>query len=88
MRGIDTSIVEHTINMYPVVKPVCQWLRPFHPKKDTTIKAEVEKLLCASFIYPILLIEWVSNIVPIMKKQLTIRVCVDYQDVMQYPKME
>ena len=29
--GIDTSIVEHTINMYPDVKPVRQWLHPVHP---------------------------------------------------------
>ena len=33
------------------------------------------------FIYPIPLTEWVSNIVPIMKKQGTIRVCIDYWDV-------
>ena len=67
--------------MYPDLKPVCQQLRPIHPKKAATIKAEVEKILRASFIYPILLIEWVSNIFPIMKKQVTIRVCVYYRDV-------
>ena len=39
--GIDTSIVEHTINMYPDVKPVCQRLRPLHPKKAAAIKIEV-----------------------------------------------
>ena len=81
MPGIDTSIVEHTINMYPDVKPVRQRLHPIHPKKATAIKAEVEKLLHASFIYLVPLTEWVSNIVPIMKKQGTIRVCVDYRDV-------
>ena len=42
-------------------------------------KAKVEKLLHAGFIYPIPLIDWVSNIVPVTKKQGTIRVCVDYQ---------
>ena len=68
MPGIDTSIVEHIINMYPDVKLVHQRLHPIHPKKATTIKAEVEKILHASFIYPILLTEWVSNIVPFMKK--------------------
>ena len=66
--GIDTSIVEHTINMYLDVKPVRLWLHPVHPKKAAAIKAEVEKRLHASFIYPILLSEWVSNIVPVMKK--------------------
>ena len=33
MPDIDTSIVEHTINMYPDVKPVHQLLHPVHPKK-------------------------------------------------------
>ena len=81
MPGIDTSIFEHTINMYPDVKPVRQCLHPVHPKKVSAIKVEVEKLFRVGFIYPIPLTEWVSNIVPVMKKQGTIRVCIDYRDV-------
>ena len=68
MLVIDTSIVEHAINMYLDVKPVHQWLRPVHPKKATAIKAEVEKISHAGFIYPISLTGRVSNIVPVMKK--------------------
>ena len=49
-----------------------------HPRKAAAIKAEVEKLLKAGFIYSIPLTKWVSNIIPIDKKQGTIRVCVDY----------
>ena len=67
--------------MYPDVKLVCQRLCAIHPKKIAAIKAEVEKFLHAGFIYPVPLTEWVSNIVPVMKKQGTIRVCVDYRDV-------
>ena len=69
MPGIDTSIVEHTINMYPDVKLMHQQLRPVHPKKYATIKAEVEKLLRAGFIYVVLLTEWVSNIILVMKSK-------------------
>ena len=83
MLGIDSSIVEHEIKMYPDVKPVRQRLRQVHPKKATAIKAEVEKLLHAGFIYTVPLTDWVSNIVPMMKKQGTIRVCVNYRDVNQ-----
>ena len=54
-----------------------------HPKKAAAIKAEVEKLLHVGFIYPVPLTDWVSNIVPIMKKQGTIKVCIDYRDVNQ-----
>lgn len=38
-------------------------------------------MLCASFVYPIPLTEWVSNLVIVDKKQGTIHVCFDYQDL-------
>ena len=47
------------------------------------VKAEVEKLLKAGFIYPIALTEWVSNPVPIDKKKGTIRICTNFQDLNQ-----
>ena len=74
MPSIDTSIVEHTINMYPDVKPVHQCLHLVHPKKATAIKEEVENFLRASFIYLVPLTKWVSNTVPVKKKQGAIRV--------------
>ena len=67
--------------MYPDVKLVRQRLHPIHPKKTTAIKIEVEKFLRVGFIYPIPLTKWVSNFIPVMTKQGTIRVWVDYQDV-------
>jgi hypothetical protein len=53
MLGIAPRIVEHEIQTYENAKPVQQKLGPFSPRKATTIKDEVEKLLKASFIYPI-----------------------------------
>ena len=67
MPGIDPSIVVHEIKTYPITKPVRKKLRQVHPRKATTIKSKVEKLLKVGFIYPIPLTEWVSNIVPINK---------------------
>jgi len=81
MSGINPSIVIHEIQTYPYAKPIRQKLCPVHPRKDVAIKAEVEKLLKAGFIYPVPLIDWVSNIVPVTKKKGTIRVCVDYKDI-------
>ena len=78
MSGIDPSIVVHEIKTYPGAKPVQQHLHPVHPRKAAAIKLEVEKLLKASFIYPVALTEWVSNPIPINKKGGSIRVCVDY----------
>jgi hypothetical protein len=52
-----------------------------NPRKAPTIKAEVEKLLNVGFIYPVPLTEWVSNPIPVDKKQGTIHVCMDFRDL-------
>jgi hypothetical protein len=68
MPCIDTIIVEHEIPTYPDAKMVRLKLRLVNPQKETTIKAEVEKMIKASFIYPIQLTQWVSNPIPFKKK--------------------
>jgi hypothetical protein len=81
MPGINPKIVEHEITTYPDAKPVRKKLHPVNPRKEAAIKAEVEKLLKAGFIYPIHLTQWVSNPVLIDKKQGTIQVCTDFWDL-------
>eukprot|EP00253_Pinus_taeda_P023938 PITA_23938 len=78
MPGIDPSIVVHEIPTYLGAKPVRQRLRPVHPRKAATIKTKVEKLLKGSFIHPIPLTDWVSNIVPVNKKQAHSAKCQDH----------
>ena len=63
--GIDPSIIVHDIKNYPDAKPIRQKLWQVHPRKEAAIKEEVEKIMKAGFIYPVPLIEWVSNIVPV-----------------------
>lgn len=58
MPGIDPRILEHEIKLYPFAKLVRQKLRPINPRKAAA--AEVSKLLCAGFIYPVPLTEWVG----------------------------
>ena len=53
MPGIDPAIVVHEIKTYPDAKPVRQRLHQIHPRKAVSIKAKVEKLLKACFIYAI-----------------------------------
>jgi hypothetical protein len=87
MSGIDPHIVEHEIKTYPDAKPVRQRLRVVNPRKAPTTKAKVEKLLNTAFTYSVSLTEWVSNTVPVDKKQGTIRVCMDFRDLNKaYPK--
>ena len=54
-------------------------MRPVNLRKVAVVKAEVEKLLKVGFIYPIALKEWVSNPVPVDKKQGNICMCTKFQ---------
>ena len=68
MSGIDPRIVKHEIKTYPDAKPVQRHLHAMNPRKEPTIKVEIEKLLKAGFIYPVPLMKWVSNPIPVDNK--------------------
>ena len=68
MPGIDPRIVEHDIKTYLDARHVWQRLHEMNPRKAPTIKAKREKLLKDGFIYPIIMIEWVSNPILVDKK--------------------
>jgi hypothetical protein len=68
MLGLDPSIFEHRIDTWTEITPIHQKQRPLHPSKAAAIKAEIDKLRTAGFIYPITYTSWVSNPVPVNKK--------------------
>lgn len=43
------------------------------------VKAEIERFLKAKFIRTVRYVEWLSNIVFVVKKNGKIRVCIDYR---------
>nr|KYP39891.1 Transposon Ty3-I Gag-Pol polyprotein [Cajanus cajan] len=45
------------------------------------IKVEIERLLKAKFIRTSRYPEWVSNVVPVIKKNRKLRVCIDFRDL-------
>ena len=45
------------------------------------VKEEIEKLLKVKFIRPTRYVQWLANIVPIMKNNRKLRVCVDFRDL-------
>ena len=45
------------------------------------VKGEIEKLLKAKFIRPTRYLQWLANIVPMMKDNGKLRVCVDFRDL-------
>ena len=53
----------------------------FHTKIEGQIVKEVQKLLAAGFIKPIQNLRWLSNIVPVKKKNGQIRCSVDFRNL-------
>jgi ribonuclease HI len=81
MLGIDPKLVAHSLNVEPGTRPVVQPMRTFHPEVEAQITQEVKKLLSAGFIKPIQHPRWLSNIVPVKKKNGQIRCCVDFRNL-------
>ena len=79
MPGLDPRLVVHALNVDLGVKPI-QPARVFHTDVETHITQEVKKLLVAGFIKPIQHPKWLSNIIPVKKKNGQIRCCVDFRN--------
>jgi len=73
--------VAHALNVELGVKPVIQPMRTFHPNIEDQIIKEVQKLLAVGFIRPIEHPKWLSNIVPVKKKNGQIRCCIDFRNL-------
>jgi hypothetical protein len=52
------------------------------------VKKEVERLIDANFIRPCRYAEWISNIVPVYKKNGKMRVCIDFRDLNRATPMD
>ena len=52
------------------------------------IKKETGKLLEAKFIQPCRYAEWISNVVPVYKKNRKLRVCIDFRDLNKATPMD
>ena len=50
-------------------------------KVELKVKEEIEKILEAKFIKPTMYVQWLANIVPVMKKNGKLWVCVDFRDL-------
>nr|AAX95395.1 Reverse transcriptase (RNA-dependent DNA polymerase), putative [Oryza sativa Japonica Group]ABA92966.2 retrotransposon protein, putative, unclassified [Oryza sativa Japonica Group] len=81
MPGLSRSIVEHRLPIKPGVRPYQQPPRRCKADMIEPVKAEVKHLYDAGFIRPCRYAEWVSNIVPIIKKNGKVRVCIDFRDL-------
>ncbi|XP_073279540.1 uncharacterized protein [Primulina huaijiensis] len=68
MPGLDRKLVEHRLPLKEGFKPFQHPSRRMSKEVELNVKEEVEKLLKAKFIKPIRYTEWLSSVVPVMKK--------------------
>nr|AAM08865.1 Putative retroelement [Oryza sativa Japonica Group] len=81
MPGLSRSIVEHRLPIKTGVRPYQQPPRRCKADMLEAVKAEVARLYDADFIRPCRYAEWVSNMVPVIKKNGKVRVCIDFRDL-------
>lgn len=81
ISGLDMNLVEHGLPTKPNFKPHKQSPRRFSPNVLPEIKKEIERLLKAGFIRTARYVEWLSNIVSVLKKNGKLRVCIDFRNL-------
>jgi ribonuclease HI len=68
LKTFDPNIIQHVIPMKPQTLPFQQKLRKMHPKLEPTVQKELNKLLSAKIIFLVRHTQWVSNLIPVRKK--------------------
>ncbi|OMO89508.1 Retrotransposon gag protein [Corchorus capsularis] len=81
MPGLSRELVEHRLSIIDEHRPYQQPPRRIANDVILKVKEEVERLLKAGFIRTARYVEWISNIVPVVKKNGKIRVCVDFRNL-------
>ncbi|WJX89440.1 hypothetical protein P8452_71439 [Trifolium repens] len=81
MPGLSREMVELKLPIKVGKKPVKQLPRRFAPDIVSKIKEEIERLLKSKFIRTARYVEWLANIVLVIKKNGTLRVCIDFRDL-------
>ena len=81
MRGIDSAIITHRLNVGQSFKPVKQKRRSFPPKRQKAINEEVGKLLQVGAIREVEYPDWLANVVLVKKANDKWRLCIDFTNV-------
>ncbi|GKV03063.1 hypothetical protein SLEP1_g15430 [Rubroshorea leprosula] len=89
MPGLDRELVEHKLPINKGYKSYKQPSRRMSPKVILKVKEEVERLHKVGFIRTARYSKWLSNIVPVVKKNGKLRVCIDFRNLnLSTPKDE
>ena len=78
MPGLDRTLVEHRLPIREGAKPIKQTPRRMTEEVMNLVQLKIKKLLKARFIRTSRYVKWISNSVPVKKKNGKIRVCIDF----------
>jgi hypothetical protein len=78
MPGVPRELVEHSLHVWPDAKPVKQPLQCFVEEKRKAIGEEIARLLAVGFIMEVFYLDWLANLVRVLKNNNTWRMCIDY----------
>ena len=81
MPGLNPSIALHHLAVKKSMSPIKQAQRRFQLELIPQIETKVNKLIESGFIHEVQYLEWITNIVPIKKKNGQIRVYVDFRNL-------
>ena len=79
LKGIPREMVEHCIHLIPGAKPVRQKEWRMNPQLQLLVRAKLERLLQVGFIKTVEITNWISPMVIVKKKNMKLRICVDYR---------
>jgi len=81
LKAYREDLFQHEIPLKPGAKPFRQKQRPINPTLAPKMQEELKRLREAGIIVPIRHSTWVSNLVPVRKKNGDIRLCVDFRNL-------
>ena len=79
--GLDSSLVVHCLPIRHELYPFQQQPRRMSKEVKLKVNKEIKKLLKTKFTRPTRYVQWLVNIVPVMKKNGKLQVCVDFRDL-------
>jgi hypothetical protein len=88
LKTYETQVIEHKISLKKEATPFKKKQRSISPLLLPIMEKEIKKLLNAQIIIPLRYSEWVSNLVPVRKKNGEIRLCVDFRNLNKCSKKD
>ncbi|GKV21983.1 hypothetical protein SLEP1_g31893 [Rubroshorea leprosula] len=79
--GLDRKLMEHKLPIVEGFRPYKQPPRRMSAEVTLKVKEEIERLVKAGFIWTCRYADWLSNVVPVLKKNGKLKVCVDFQNL-------